>query len=92
MKKAVYKKISEEIVKKTIHHEESIDEHGNVIPAYDEEIEVVIPIMGTVYEEMTEEEVLSLETEVSDNEEPTTEERLEALEGALLEMILGGAL
>ena len=89
MKKAVYKKISEEIVKQIVHHEESIDELGNVIEAYDEVIEVVKPIMGTVYEEMTQEEIDALPNEEV-VVEPTLEERLEAMENAMLEMILGG--
>lgn len=89
MKKAIYKKVDERIELVTIHHEETIDENGNVIEAYDETIEKVVPIMGVVYEEMTDEEV----AELSANEvvsEPTIEERLEALEQATLEMILGG--
>lgn len=98
MKKAVYKKVDERIEHITIHHDEFIDENGNPIEAYDEVVEVVVPIMGTVYEEMTQEEILSLENETSDNDEisdnvePTLEERLEAMENAMLEMILGGTL
>ena len=89
MKKAIYKKVDERIEYITIHHEETIDENGNVIEAYDETIEKVVPIMGVVYEEMTDDEV----AELGANElptEPTIEERLEALEQATLEMILGG--
>ena len=92
MKKAVYKKVDERIEHITIHHDEFIDENGNPIEAYDEVVEVVVPIMGTVYEEMTQEEILSLENETSDNAKPTLEERLEAMENAMLEMILGGTL
>ena len=92
MKKAIYKKVDERIEYITIHHEESVDEQGNVVEAYDETVEKVVPIMGVVYEEMTQEEILSLETETSDNTEPTIEERLEAIEGAFLEMVLGGTL
>lgn len=89
MKKLVYKKIDERIEQVVVHHEESVDEYGNVIPSYDEVIDKVVPVMGTVYEEMTDDEV----AELSANEvvsEPTVEERLEALEQATLEMILGG--
>ena len=89
MKKLVYKKIDERIEQVVVHHEESVDENGNVIEAYDETIEKVVPVMGVVYEEMTDDEV----AELSANElptEPTIEERLEALEQATLEMILGG--
>lgn len=92
MKKAVYKKIDEKIEYITIHHDEFIDEEGNISGAFDEIIEKVTPIMGVVYEDMTDDEILSLESETSDNAEPTLEERLEAMENAMLEMILGGTL
>lgn len=88
MKKAIYKKVDERIELLTIHHEESVDENGNVIEAYDETIEKVVPIMGTVYEEMTDDEVAELSADEVLHE-PTIEERLEALEQATLEMILG---
>ena len=92
MKKAVYKKIDERIEQVTIHHEETIDEQGNVIEAYDEVVEKVIPIMGVVYEEMTQEEIDSLSNEEESYSEPTLEERLEAMESAMLEMVMGGML
>ena len=92
MKKAIYKKVDERIEKVTIHHEESIDDLGNIIEAYDEVIDKVIPVMGTVYEEMTQEEIeASTSQKACDNfAEPTLEERLEAMENAMLEMVLGG--
>ena len=90
MKKAVYKKIDEKIEYITIHHDEFIDEEGNISGAYDEIIEKVVPIMGVVYEEMTDDEIETLQQE--EVQEPTLEERLEAMENAMLEMILGGTL
>ena len=90
MKKAVYKKIDEKIEYTIIHHEEFVDEEGNISGAFDEIIEKVTPIMGTVYEEMTQEEIETLQQE--EVQEPTLEERLEAMENAMLEMILGGTL
>ena len=98
MKKAIYKKVDEKIEYITIHHDEFVDEEGNISGAFDEIVEKVIPIMGVVYEEMTQDEILSLENETgdnnetSDNAEPTLEERIEAMENAMLEMILGGTL
>ena len=89
MRKAIYKKVDERIEYVTVHHDETIDENGNVIEAYDETIEKVVPIMGTVYEEMTQEDIDSLKQEEV-VAEPTYEERLEAMENAVLEMILGG--
>ena len=52
MKKATYKKIDERVEYITIHHDETIDELGNIIPAYDEVVDKVISIMGVVYEDM----------------------------------------
>lgn len=83
-----YKKVDEKIEKVIKHHEETIDENGNVIPAYDEVIDKVIPIMGWVSSEMTQEAIDSMRKELHD--EPTIEERVEAIESAMLEMILGG--
>lgn len=91
MRKAIYKKVDEIIELLTIHHEESIDENGNVIEAYDETIEKVVPVMGVVYEEMTQEEIDELSKQDEVVAEPTYEERLEAMENAMLEMIMGGA-
>ena len=91
MKKLVYKKIDERIEQVTVHHEESVDEYGNVIDAYDEVIDKVVPVIGTVYEEMTQEEIDELSKQEEVVVEPTYEERLEAMENAVLEMIMGGA-
>lgn len=93
MKKLVRKQVGTKKEKKIIKHEDKYDEFGNLVEAYEEVIEVDVPVFGNVYEEMTQEEILSLKNEVSDNIEPTIEERLEAMESAMLEMIImGGAL
>ena len=70
-----YKKIGEEIEKVIKHHEETVDEKGNVIPAYDEEVEVVKSIYGDVYEEM---EVKDLPQEELHHQEPTQLDVIEA--------------
>lgn len=84
MKKAIYKKIDEKIEKVTIHHDETIDELGNIIEAYDEIIEKIIPIMGVVYEEMTQEEIEALPKDDVPCE-PTVDERLYSLETQVLQ-------
>lgn len=84
MKKAIYKKIDERVEYITVHHEETIDEFGNVIPAYDETIEKIIPIMGVVYEEMTQEEIELLPKDDIPCE-PTVDERLYSLETQVLQ-------
>ena len=43
-----------------------------------------------VVREMTPEEIASLKTEETTEQKPTVEERLEAVEAALLEQLLGG--
>ena len=78
MKKAVYKKIGERVEQVTVYHEPTVDEHGNSIDGYYEDINVTVPIMGTVYEEMTQEEIDSLQSEVVD--EPIYDTRIEELE------------
>ena len=93
MKKAIYKKVDERIEKVTIHHEESIDELGNIIEAYDEVVEKVIPIMGVVYEEMTQEEIEAITSqEPCDNlAELTLEERVYNLETQTLQNAIDNA-
>ena len=84
MKKAIYKKIDERVEYITIHHKESIDELGNIISAYDEIVEKIIPIMGVVYEEMTQEEIESLpKNDIT--QEPTLEECIYSLETQVLQ-------
>lgn len=43
-----------------------------------------------IYRDMTPEEIASLKTEEATEQKPTVEERLEALEMALIEQLLGG--
>ena len=86
MKKAIYKKVDERIEYITIHHEESVDEQGNVVEAYDETVEKVVPIMAVVYEEMTQEEIESLrqnEEEHDGSIEQSPDQRIEELENTV---------
>lgn len=61
----------------------SYDEEGNPI---EEVIEVEVPVMESVYVDMTPEEIAELPQE-EPQEEPTQEERLSAIEDVLLEMM-----
>lgn len=57
-KKLVYKKIGERIKQILVRHEAEYDELGNLVKdAYEELVDKIVPIMGTVYEEMTQEEI-----------------------------------
>lgn len=86
-KKAVHKQVDEKKVKKHVHHPPVHDEHGNIIEeARDEVIEVVVPVMGTVYEEMTPEEIAELEKQQELPHIPTLEERVTELERLVAEL------
>lgn len=92
MKKATYKKIGEKIVKEKIIAPAKYDELGNLITEEHEvEVEVVKSIMGVVYEDLNSEEVEALENN-KPIIPPSTEERLEAIEAALLDMVLVGGM
>lgn len=86
-KRLVHKQVGEKKVKKHVHHPPIHDEHGHVIEeARDEVIEVVVPVMGTVYEEMTDDEVAELEKQQDLPHVPTLEERVEVLERLVAEL------
>ena len=86
-KKAVRKKVGERKEKHVKHHEAIIDEHGNIIEeAREEVIEVVVPVMGTVYEEMTQAEIDELEKQQDLPHVPTLEERVTELERIVAEL------
>ena len=61
-----------------VHHEAVYDELGNIIEeAYDEEVEVIVNITEDVTREV-EVDDLSFENKVSDNEEPTQLDEIQA--------------
>lgn len=80
---AEYKQISTRTEQRVIHHDELWDDNGNIIAnAWDEVIEVQVPVMDTVYRDATPEEVAEMERMKAEMPEPemTTEERLEQVE------------
>lgn len=83
MRIAEYKQVSTRTDQRVIHHDELWDENGNIIAnAWDEVIEVQVPVMGTVYRDATPEEVAEMERMKAEMPEPdmTTEERLDQVE------------
>ena len=65
------------------------DENGDLIAEeHEEEVVKIKPKMGVVYRDMTPEEIAALPKEEDIPYEPTDKERLEALEAALLDVIL----
>lgn len=62
MRIAEYKQISTRTEQKVIHHGAEYDDGGNVIAeAWDETVEVEVPVMGMVYRDATPEEVSEFE-------------------------------
>ena len=91
MRIAEYKQISTRIEQRVIHHETETDENGNIIAeAWDETMEVEVPVMGMVYRDATPEEIAESERQQAElpEPEPSPEERLDALETATDDMIL----
>ena len=95
MRIAEYKKISENIEQRVIHHDAICDDAGNSIEnEWNETVAVPVPVMGLVYRDATPEEVAEMECHTSCIPEPTVEEQLADLSDyvdVLTEMVLGGA-
>lgn len=86
-----YKKISTRTEQRLVHHEAEYDDDGNIInEAWDETVEVEVPVMGMVYRDATPEEIAEFERKQAEmpEPEPTPEERLDALETTTDDMIL----
>lgn len=91
MRIAEYKPISYHTEQRTIHHDAVFDENDNVIAeAYDEIVDVDVPVMGMVYRDATPEEIDEFERQKAEmpEPEPTPDERLDALETTTDDMIL----
>lgn len=100
MRIAEFKEISTRTEQRVVHHGTEHDEDGNIInEAWDETVEVEVPVMGMVYRDATPEEVAEFERIAAElpPPEPTPEERIEKLETEnaylkeALELILSGA-
>lgn len=86
-----YKQISTRTEQRVIHHAAEYDEDGNITSeAWDETVDVEVPVMGMVYRDATPEEEAEFErqNEEMPEPEPTPEERLDALESTTDDMIL----
>lgn len=81
MRYGEYKQVSTRTEHRAIHHEAEYDEDGNIIAeAWDEIVEVEVPVMGMVYRDATPEEIEEFERQQTEMPvpEPSPEERLEA--------------
>ena len=81
MRIAEYKKISTRTEQRVVHHKAEYNEGGNIInEAWDETVEVEVPVMGMVYRDATPEEIAEMERKQAEmpDPEPSPEERMEA--------------
>ena len=77
MKIAEYKQIDVEVIEETVIVVDT-DGNGEVIGEHEEVVTKEIPIYGTVYRDMTDEEVAEIEKVEFPPNEPTFEDRIEA--------------
>lgn len=83
MRIAEYKQISTHTEQRVIHHDAEYGEDGNIITeAWDETVEIQVPVMGMVYRDATREEIEEFEIQKKEmpEPEPTPEERLGSVE------------
>ena len=91
MRIAEYKKISSRTEQRSIHHDAEYDDDGNTTTeAWDETVEVHVPVIGMVYRDATPEEIAEFERQQAEipEPEPTPEERLAELETTTDDLIL----
>lgn len=91
MRIAEYKKIFTRTEQRVINHTAEYNEDGSIArEAWDETVEVEVPVMGVVYRDATPEEIEEFERQHAEmpEPEPTPEERLDALETTTDDMIL----
>lgn len=91
MRIAEYKQVSTRTEQRVIHHAAEYADDGSITrEAWDETVEVQVPVMSMVYRDATPEEEAEYEHHQAEipPPEPTPEERLDALETTTDDMIL----
>ena len=91
MRIADYKQVSIRTEQRVVHHGTEHDKDGNIInEAWDETVEVEVPVMGMVYRDATPEEIAEFECQQAEmpEPEPTPEERLSMMEDAFAELCM----
>lgn len=91
MRIAEYKCIGFNKEQRILHHNAKFDDDGNIIEeAFDETVEVEVPVMGMVYRDATPEEIAEIERQQAEmpEPEPTLEERLSMMEDAFAELCM----
>ena len=91
MRIAEYMRIGFNKEQRIFHHNAEYDDDGNIIEeAFDETVEVEVPVMGMVYRDATPEEIAEMERQQAElpELEPTPEERLSIMEDAFAELCM----
>ena len=91
MRIAEYKQISSRTEQRVIHHDDVWDDNGNIVArAWDETVEVQVPVMGMAYRDATPEEIAEFERQKAElsEPEPSPEERMDALETTTDDIVL----
>lgn len=80
MRIAEYKQVSMRTEQRIVYHDEIRDDNGNLVSgAWDETVEVEVPVMDMVYRDMTPEEEAEYNNSIQNVvQEPTQEDRIEA--------------
>ena len=81
MRIAEYMRVGFHKKQRILHHNAKFDDDGNIIAeAFDETVDVEVPVMGMVYRDATPEEIAEIERQKAEmpEPEPTPEERMEA--------------
>ena len=90
MRTAEYKQVSIRTEQRVIHHDAEYDEAGNVTDeAWDETVDVQVPVMGIVYRDATPEEIEAMEQEEIPDMPQSPEDRIAELESALDTLLSG---
>lgn len=91
MRIAEYKQVSTRTEQRVVHHVTKYDDDGNItVEAWDETVNVEVPVMGMVYRDATTDEIAEFERQQAEMPEPgpTTEERLNTLENTTDDIVL----
>ena len=84
-------KVGERTEQRIVHHAAEYADDGSITKeAWDETVEVQVPVMGMVYRDATPEEIAEFERQQAETPppEPTPKERLDALETTTDDIIL----
>lgn len=91
MRIAEYKKIDTRTEQRFVHHDALWDDNGNIVAdEWDETVDVQVPVMGMVYRDATPDEIAEFDRQKAEmpEPEPSTDERLDALETTTDDIVL----